>query len=252
FDDNNVTREGEINPKSDLETIKTELCLADLQTLEKQKEPNPNRITLEDKKRSLVFQKAKEILSAGKEIREIKWTDEDREYLSPLFLLTAKPVLFILNIAEKEVSLSINELAEKYKLKEIGNIIPICAKVEMELIDLNPEERKEFLKELGLKQSGLEKMIQACYQLLGLQTYLTAGEKEVRAWTINYGDKAPQAAGVIHTDFEKGFIKAKIVSYQDFVSFKGWKEAAEAGKVRIEGKDYVMQEGDVVEFMVNS
>lgn len=251
FDDSNVVHEGEINPISDLATIKTELCLADLQTLEKQKEPNPNRMTTEDKKRFSVFQKARKILEAGQEIREINWTEEEKSFLNPLFLLTAKPALFVLNVAEKEVSLSAEELAEKYNLKEIGEIIPICAKVEMELADLNPEERKEFLKELGLKQSGLEKMIQAAYQLLGLQTYLTAGEKEVRAWTINRGDKAPAAAGVIHTDFEKGFIKAKIVSYDDFIAFNGWKGAAEAGKVRLEGKDYVMQEGDVVEFMFN-
>jgi len=251
FDDSNVVHEGEINPISDLATIKIELCLADLQTLEKQKEPNPNRMTPEDKKRFSVFKKAKEILEAGQEIREINWTNEEKEYLMPLFLLTAKPALFVLNVAEKEVSLTVDELAEKYNLKKIGEIIPICAKVEMELADLNPEERKEFLKELGLKQSGLEKMIQAAYQLLGLQTYLTAGEKEVRAWTINHGDKAPAAAGVIHTDFEKGFIKAKIVSYDDFIAFGGCKGAAEVGKVRLEGKDYVMQEGDVVEFMFN-
>ena len=225
--------------------------LADLQTLEKQKEPNPNRMTTEDKKRFSVFQKARKILEAGQEIREIDWTEEEKSFLNPLFLLTAKPALFVLNVAEKEVSLSAEELAEKYNLKEVGEIIPICAKVEMELADLNPEERKEFLKELGLKQSGLEKMIQAAYQLLGLQTYLTAGEKEVRAWTINHGDKAPAAAGVIHTDFEKGFIKAKIVSYDDFIAFNGWKGAAEVGKVRLEGTDYVMQEGDVVEFMFN-
>ncbi len=251
FDDSNVVHEGEINPISDLATIKIELCLADLQTLEKQKEPNPNRMTPEDKKRFTVFQKARKILEAGQEIREIDWTEEEKSFLNPLFLLTAKPALFVLNVAEKEVSLMADELAEKYNLKEIGEIIPICAKVEMELADLNPEERKEFLKELGLQQSGLEKMIQAAYKLLDLQTYLTAGEKEVRAWTINRGDKAPQAAGVIHTDFEKGFIKAKIVSYDDFIAFDGWKGAAEAGKVRLEGKDYAMQEGDVVEFVFN-
>jgi len=183
------------------------------------------------------------------EIRNVDLNNEEQEIIKTLFLLTAKQALFVLNIAEKEVGLSEEELINKYHLQEVGEIIPICAKVEMELSDLNPQERKEYLKELGLKESGLEKLIKKAYQILGLQTFLTAGEKEVRAWTIKSGDRAPQAAGIIHTDFEKGFIKAKVVSFTDFVRLGGWKKATEEGKMRLEGKDYVMQEGDVVEFM---
>lgn len=249
FDDADVAREGEVNPKNDFEIIKTELCLADLQTLEKQKEVNPSVATADDKKRWAAILKVKKSLEQGIEVRILDLSSEEQEIIKTLFLLTAKSVLFVLNIAEKEVDLSEEELINKYHLKEVGEIILICAKVEMELSDLNPQERKEYLKELGLKESGLEKLIKKAYQTLGLQTFLTAGEKEVRAWTIKSGDKAPQAAGAIHTDFEKGFVKAKVVSFDDFVRLGGWKKAIEEGKVRLEGKDYVMQEGDVVEFM---
>jgi len=241
FDDADVAREGEINPKNDLEIIKSELCLADLQTLSKQKEVNLSVATADDKKRWAAILKVKKSLEQGIEIRNVD--------LSSLFLLMAKSALFVLNIAEKEVGLSEEELINKYHLQEVGEIIPICAKVEMELSDLNLQERKEYLRELGLKESGLEKLIKKAYQILGLQTFLTAGEKEVRAWTIKSGDRAPQAAGAIHTDFEKGFIKAKVVSFDDFVRFEGWKKATEEGKVRLEGKDYIMHEDDVVEFM---
>jgi GTP-binding protein YchF len=249
FDDADVAREGEVNPKNDFEIIKTELCLADLQTLSKQKEVNPSVATVDDKKRWSAILKVKKALEQGIEIRKMDLNHEEQEIMKSLFLLTAKPALLVLNIAEKEIGLSEKELLEKYHLEEVGEIIPICAKVEMELSDLDPQERKEYLKELGLKESGLEKLIKKAYQILGLQTFLTAGEKEVRAWTIKRGEKAPQAAGVIHTDFERGFIKAKVVSFDDFVKLGGWKKATEEGKIRWEGKDYVMQEGDVVEFM---
>jgi len=249
FDDADVAREGEVSPKNDLEIIKTELCLADLQTLGKQKEVNPSVATPDDKKRWAAILKVKKALEQGIEVRNLDLSSEELEIIRSLFLLTAKPALFVLNIAEKEIGLNEEELMKKYGRQAIGGIIPICAKVEMELVDLNPQERKDYLKELGLKESGLEKLIKMAYQTLGLQTFLTAGEKEVRAWTINRGDKAPQAAGVIHTDFEKGFIKAKVVSFDDFVRLGGWKKATEEGKVRLEGKDYVMHEGDVVEFM---
>jgi len=251
FDDADVAREGEVSPKNDLEIIKTELCLADLQTLAKQKEVNPSVATPDDKKRWATILKVKKALEQGIEVRNLDLSSEELEIIRSLFLLTAKSALFVLNIAEKEIGLSEEELIKKYGLQAIGGIIPICAKVEMELADLNPQERKDYLKELGLKESGLEKLIKMAYQTLGLQTFLTAGEKEVRAWTINQGDKAPQAAGVIHTDFEKGFIKAKILSFEDFIKYDGWKGGADTGKVRIEGKEYVMKEGDVVEFMFN-
>lgn len=249
FDDTNVAREGKVDPKNDFEIIKTELCLADLQTLSKQKEVNPSVATTDDKKRWSAILKVRKALEQGIEVRILDLSSEEQEIIKTLFLLTAKKALFVLNIAEKEVGLGEEELIDKYGLQEVGEIIPICAKVEMELSDLNPQERKEYLKELGLKESGLEKLIKKAYQTLGLQTFLTAGEKEVRAWTIKSGDRAPQAAGAIHTDFEKGFIKAKVVSFDDFVRLEGWKKATEEGRVRLEGKDYVMQEGDVVEFM---
>ena len=207
--------------------------------------------TKEDKKRWEAVLKVKEGLSAGKGVLEQNLSPEELELIKPLFLLTAKPGIIVLNVSENEANVAPGELAAKWHLPENETVIPISAKVEMELSELEVGERKEFLKELGLKESGLEKLIKAGFTLLGLQTFLTAGEKEVRAWTIRKGAKAPEAAGAIHTDFEKGFIKAKIVSYADFFQSHGWKGAAEAGKVRVEGKDYVMNEGDVVEFMFN-
>lgn len=251
FADEKVVREEKVNPQKDLEIIQTELCLADLQTLSKQKEPHPNRATPEEKKKWEAIKKIKEGLDKGRGVLEINLTDEEKKLSKELFLLTAKPALFVLNINESEIDLSEEELRKKYELLPEITFVPICAKIEMELGALNEEERKAYLKELGLAKSGLERLIMEAYRLLGLQTFLTAGEKEVRAWTIVKGDKAPAAAGVIHTDFEHGFIKAKVVSFDDFVQFNGWKGAGEAGKLRLEGKDYVMQEGDVVEFMFN-
>lgn len=251
FEDQNVVRESKIDPQGDFEIIKTELCLADLQTLEKQREPNPSVATKEDKARWQLVLKLRQALEEGIEVRNMDLTDEEKEMVKLLCLLTAKPALFVLNISEKDISLSNKALGEKFGLVEDEKIIPICAKVEMELSELPLEERKEYLKELGLAESGLERLINKGFEVLGLQTYLTAGEKEVRAWTIRKGAKAPEAAGIIHTDFEKGFIKAQVCAYEDFVQYKGWKGVAEAGKVRLEGKDYVMQEGDVVEFKFN-
>jgi len=262
FEDENVARAGSVDPKSDFETVKTELCLADLQTLEKQKEPNPTVATKEEKKRWETIVKLRGQLGEGIEVTRLrqdfggqgKWDEEERKIIKSLSLLSAKPEIFVLNIGEKEVGVGSEKWVGKWDLRSGGvtEVIPICAKIEMELSELLEEERKDFLKELGLKESGLEKLIKKGYEVLGLQTYLTAGEKEVRAWTINKGDTAPKAAGVIHTDFEKGFIKAEIVSYEDFVKYKGWKGAGEAGKVRLEGKEYIMKEGDVVEFKFNN
>lgn len=251
FEDQNVVRESKIDPQGDFEIIKTELCLADLQTLEKQREPNPNVATKEDKARWELILKLRKALEEGIEVRSLSLTEEEQEMAKPLCLLTAKPALFVLNISESDIPLPNKALGEKFGLVEDENIIPICARVEMELSELPREERKEYLKELGLTESGLERLIKKGFEVLGLQTYLTAGEKEVRAWTVRKGAKAPEAAGVIHTDFEKGFIKAQVCAYEDFVQYKGWKGAAEAGKVRLEGKEYVMKDGDVVEFKFN-
>lgn len=262
FEDPNVVREGNIDPQGDFEIIKTELCLADLQTLEKQHEPNPSVATKEEKSRWQAVLKVRKFLEEGIEVRNINLSEEEKEIIKPLFLLTAKLAIFVLNIDEKDIGLSNKALGEKFGLVEDENLIPICAKVEMEISELPAEERKEFLKELGLEQSGLEKLIKKGFEVLSLQTYLTApasaeasarqgAKHEVRAWTIRKGAKAPEAAGVIHTDFEKGFIKAQVVSFEDFVKYGGWKRASEAGKVRLEGKDYEMKEGDVVEFKFN-
>lgn len=259
FSDQNVVRDSEINPFSDFEIVKTELCLADLQTLEKQHEPNPSVATKEDKKRWETVLKIRRGLEDGVEVRMMDLNEEEREIINPLFLLTAKPAIFVLNVSEEDAGKTGGQLKEKWDLgpastqrgEDVGEVIPICAKVEMELSDLLEDERKDYLDELGLLESGLEKLIKKGYEILGLQTFLTAGEKEVRAWTIQKGAKAPEAAGVIHTDFEKGFIKAEVVGYEDFVECGGWKGAAEKGKTRLEGKDYVMQEGDVVEFKFN-
>lgn len=257
FADQNVVREGKIDPQSDFDIVKTELCLADLQTLEKQREPNPSVATKEEKKIWETVLKLRKTLECGCEVRSgagsegEKWDEDEWKIINGLCLLTAKPALFVLNIDEGDVSLSNKALGEKFGLVEDENLIPICAKTEMELADLDPEERKAFLKELGLSESSLERLIKKGYTILGLQTFLTAGEKEVRAWTMRAGAKAPEAAGVIHTDFEKGFIKAEVTSYEDFVKHGGWKGAAEVGKVRLEGRDNVMQEGDVVEFKFN-
>jgi hypothetical protein len=251
FSDGNVVREGEVNPRSDFEIIKTELCLADLQTLEKQREPNSSVATKEEKQRWEITKKLRSALEEGIEIRKLDLTDEEKEVSNYFCLLTAKPAIFVLNVGEEDAGKTVGEIREIWNIGEIGDIIPICAKVEMELSDLVENERRDYLRELNLQESGLERLIKKGFEILGLQTYLTAGEKEVRAWTIKSGDTAPKAAGAIHTDFEKGFIKAQVCSYKDFVEFGGWKKAGEAGKVRLEGKEYIMKEGDVVEFRFN-
>jgi len=251
FEDQNVVRNEPINPQSDFEIVKTELCLADLQTLEKQREPNLLVATKEEKKKWETILRLRERLESGLEIRNEKWEEDEWKVIESLFLLTAKPAIFVLNIDEKEIETGKEKLVEKFGLHDLGEVIPICAKIEMELSDITESERYDYLKELGLLESGLSKLIKKGYEVLGLQTYLTAGEKEVRAWTIKKGAKAPEAAGVIHTDFEKGFIKAEVVGFEDFVRYKGWKGAAEDGKVRLEGQEYVVQENDIIEFKFN-
>lgn len=260
FGDERVVRATAVSPKDDLETIKTELCLADLQTLENQKAPNFSTATKEEKERWETVLKLRETLGAGIEVRNRRWEagarsgmwdENERKVINSLFLLTAKPTIFVLNVDEEELRMIPEQLAEKYNLAGVRPLISVCAKVEMELAELSGEERKEYLAQSGAKESGLEKLIRQGYETLGLQTFLTAREKEVRAWTVRQGAKAPEAAGVIYTDFEKGFIKAQVCDYEDFVKDGGWKGAAEAGHVRLEGKDYAVKEGDVVEFKFN-
>lgn len=244
FSDPNVVKEGSVDPKSDYEVVTSELILKDLETVQKlkaSKKPLPNLPLRKGEERRGLLEKLYDGLDSGKPAREILTTDEEGELAVDLFLLTMKPEILVLNVSEED-------LVRKHE----GEEVVISAKIEAELSSLAEDDAKAYMKELGIAESGLDKLIRKAYETLGLMSFLTAGEVEVRAWTIKRGTKAPQAAGVIHTDFEKKFIKAKVVSYEDFVASGGWKGAAEAGKVRLEGKDYVMREGDVVEFMIGS
>lgn len=231
FNDENVIREGSVAPKDDLETLKTELILKDLETLNK----------IKDQKPASPIEKLNASLNKGILASEAGLTEEEIAVAKELCLLTLKPYIVVYNVSE-------NEIAEKLKNKEA---LVICAKMEAELATLSETEQKEYLQSLELTESGLERVVRLAYKKLGLISYLTTGEKETRAWTIHRGDTAPQAAGVIHTDFEKGFIKAEIVKYGDLITCGGWKQAREAGKARMEGKEYLMQDGDVVEFHFN-
>ncbi|MDP2873788.1 MAG: redox-regulated ATPase YchF [bacterium] len=242
FSDTNVARAGAVDPTSDIETVNTELILADLASVEKRLTSmeavvKTNRAGKEDLTKYATFQKVREGLNAGKLVREMGLTDEEAITTYDLFLLTAKPTLYVRNVDESHLA---EELAK-------GNLV-ISAKIEAELAELPKEEQQEFLAQLGLKESGLERLIRKCYETLGLTTYLTAGPKEVHAWTIKKGTKAPQAAGAIHTDFERGFIAAEVVTYGDLVSAGSYAKVRELGKLRTEGKEYVVQDGDVVEF----
>ncbi|HVE81182.1 MAG TPA: redox-regulated ATPase YchF [Candidatus Dormibacteraeota bacterium] len=250
FHDTNVTHvEGKVDPADDIEIIETELILADLQAIENHL-PKAQADVKKDKssqKKLDALLEAKRILDAGQTLHEAKFESEP---VRDLHLLTAKPFIYVFNIDEAD--LDNNELRGKLSAinKPVQNIF-LCAKVEAELIDMEASESAELLKSLGQKEPGLNGLAKAGYRALGLQTFLTAGPKEVRAWTVRKGATAPEAAGVIHTDFQKGFIKAEVVTYEDLISAGSQAAARAAGKVRLEGKDYVMREGDVVEFRFN-
>ncbi len=228
-----------VDPESDKTVVNTELMLADLQTLEKQQEPKRSA-TKEELIRYSGIEKLRKTLGEGKLAVDCELADEEKVLVKDLQLLTLKPIIYVANVDE-------NELSRVYP----ENTIPISAKIESELSALSENEQKEYLKDLSLQESGLERLIKRAYETLGLISFLTAGEKEVKAWTIKKGMKAVDAAGVIHTDFIKHFIKAEVVSYSDFVTHNGWKGTREAGKTRFEGRDYIVQDGDVVEFKVN-
>lgn len=247
FSDPDVVHvDGRVDPGSDADTIQTELVLADLGTLERAI-PKLEKEAKRDKEKAPNFAVAKRLqewLNEGRRAAELDMSDDERAAAHDLFLLTMKPMLYVANVDEDKVSevpAPINGLTP----------IPICAEVEAELAELDHEEAAEYLESLGLEHSGLETLAQAAYRLLGLQSYFTAGEKEVKAWTVRIGAKAPEAAGVIHSDFERGFIKAKTISYEDYVELGGEAGAREAGRLRMEGKDYVVRDGDVMEFMFN-
>jgi len=245
-DDNVIHVDGKVDPLSDVETIKLELVLADLASAEKavprlEKEAKRDK-TIEPK--IALVNRLVDHLAQGHRAYRMQMTDDERSMLKDLHLLTMKPMLYVANVDESQVGAD---------LPEIDGVkpIPICAKVEADLSELDPGEAAEYLAEIGLVEPGLNALIREAYRLLGLQSYFTAGEKEVRAWTVPIGAKAPQAAGVIHTDFERGFIKAEVVSFDDFVEHGGEKGARDAGRLRLEGKEYVVADGDVVHFKFN-
>ncbi|MBQ7668563.1 MAG: redox-regulated ATPase YchF [Clostridia bacterium] len=249
--------EGSISPLRDVETINLELILADLDMVEKRLE-KAVKAARGDKKFQIevdTLEKAKKVLEAGKSVRTLDLNDEEQEIIRGTFLLTSKPVIYVGNISEEEIATAddnkyFKELKEFAKT-ENSKAIAISAKIEEELSTLEDNEKMEFLKELGVEESGLDKLIKAGYDLLGLISFLTAGEPEVRAWTITKGTKAPQAAGKIHTDIERGFIKAEVVNYDDLIKYGSVNAVKEKGLMRLEGKDYVMQNGDVVLFRFN-
>jgi ribosome-binding ATPase len=253
FEDDDVIKEGAVDPKSDYEVINAELILADLSTAEAV-QSKVKKFTTDTEKSAI--KKLIEGLNTGKPAREIDFEREEKEFISTLFLLSAKPEIVVLNVSEDDYSPNKAEQITRNYADQLGlsqdRFVVISAKIESELAALSDEEQKEYLKDLGLSQSGLEKLIQKAYQTLGLISFLTAGEKEVRAWTVRKGASAPVAAGEIHTDFTKKFIKAEVVSFDDFVENKGWKGAREKGRARLEGKEYIMQDGDVVEFKIGA
>jgi GTP-binding protein YchF len=254
FNDPNVTHvNGNVDPKQDIEIINTELILADVESLTKQIDNLRKKAKGQDKIAIALLALAEKllpVLESGKLANTVELNAEEKEMIKQLQLITAKPVLFVGNISEDQIK-TIDEAAIA---KDLGldRIITVCAKVEAELAQLSEEDSKPFLEEYGLKESGLKRIIQAGYDLLGLQTYFTAGEIEARAWTVKKGATAPQAAGVIHTDFEKGFIKAEVASYEDFITHNGWSGVKEKGKMRLEGKEYIVQDGDVMFFKFNT
>ncbi len=254
-DDNIIHVDGKILPVQDIEVINTELALADLETVERAMLRTQKTARSGDKTaiiESALLERVKQQLNQAKPARALNLTKEEKIMLLQFHLLTFKPTLYVANVSEKgfENNTLLDDV-KKIAAAEKAEVVVICAAIEAEIAELEDEEKKLFLTELNLTEPGLDRLIHAGYKLLGLETYFTAGEKEVRAWTISVGATAPQAAGVIHTDFEKGFIRAEVVSYNDFIQFKGEQGAKEAGKWRLEGKDYIVQDGDIMHFRFN-
>jgi hypothetical protein len=256
FDDENVVHvSGRVDPVADIETIVTELALADLAAVEKAIQREGKRAKAGDKdaqKLVAVLERLLPVLNEGRPARATSFTDDEKLLLKPLCLLTIKPAMYVGNVLEDgfENNPHLDRLRE-FASREGAPVVAVCAKIEAELADLEDADKQAFLEDLGLDEPGLNRLIRAGYDLLGLQTYFTAGVKEVRAWTIHKGDTAPKAAGIIHTDFEKGFIRAQTIAFDDFVALKGEQGAKEAGKQRAEGKDYVVKDGDVLNFLFN-
>jgi GTP-binding protein YchF len=255
FEDANVVHvAGKIDPISDIETIHTELALADLDAVEKQISKHAKLAqTTGDKDAVRLVSALKKVqlaLDAGRPARSVDLSKEEHAVVKPLFLLTMKPTMYVANVAEKGADALLQKVIS-FAEKEKALVVPISAAIESQIADMADEDKQIFLDDLGMKEPGLNRVIRAAYQILGLQTYFTAGPKEVRAWTVRAGATAPQAAGVIHTDFERGFIRAEVIAYEDFVAHGGEQGAKEAGKLRVEGKDYVVRDGDVIHFRFN-
>ena len=260
FEDSNIAHvDGSVNPLRDIETINFELIFADLETVDKRLNKSGKLIKTNDKKyvfETAVLKKIKDSLEKGILSRNMQLENEEKEFLDELYLLTAKPVIYAANVSEEHIAATPDEIPGFVALaelaaKESAEIMVVCAKIEYELSELSQEEQKIFLEDLGLSKSGLETLVEKSYKLLGLISYLTAGPKEVRAWTIPNGTKAPQAAGKIHSDFERGFIKAEVISYSDLINSGDMQHAKEKGLVRQEGKEYVFRDGDIVLFKFN-
>lgn len=257
FEDENVIHvAGRVDPIADIEVIQTELCLADLSTVEKslQRYTKQARAGGDKEAQRLVdvLKKCEAALNEAQPVRSIAFSKEELVVLKPLCLITAKPAMFVGNVSESgfENNPFLDRLRD-YAAKQNAPVVAICAKTEADLADMSDEDKTLFLAEMGQDEPGLNRLIRAAFKLLGLQTYFTAGVKEVRAWTIHVGDTAPQAAGVIHTDFERGFIRAQTIAYDDFVAHGGEQGAKDAGKMRAEGKEYVVKDGDVMNFLFN-
>ena len=246
---------GRIDPIADVEIVDTELALADLATLEKSLERATRAAKSGDKdslRRRTLFEKVRVQLDAAKPVRSLALSEEERRDLRELQLLTAKPVMYVANVAEHGfLDNPLLARLEQRAAAEGALVVPVCAAIEAEIAQLDESERAEFLAELGLAEPGLDRVIRAAYRLLGLETFFTAGPKEVRAWTVRVGSTAPQAAGVIHTDFERGFIRAEVIGFADYITGNGEAGARDAGKLRLEGKEYIVQEGDVMHFRFN-
>jgi GTP-binding protein YchF len=256
FDSSDIIHvSGKVNPQADIEVINTELALADLETVEKGLLKAAKNAKSGDKQATLeknLLERVKTQLDQGKLIRNLTLSDAAKILLEPLHLLTIKPILYIANVTEDGFKNNpYLDQVEKIAKEENAAVVTICAAFEAEIAGLDDKDQKEFLAEMGLEEPGLNRVIHAGYKLLGLQTYFTAGEKEVRAWTVSIGATAPQAAGVIHTDFEKGFIRAEVIAYEDFIKYNGEQAAKEAGKLRLEGKEYIVRDGDVMHFRFN-
>jgi GTP-binding protein YchF len=257
FDDANVIHvAGRVDPVADIEVIQTELCLADLGTVDKSLARYTKAAKSGNDKEAAklvqVLTKAQAHLNEGRPVRTLDLNSEEKALIRQLFLITAKPAMFVGNVDENgfENNPYLDRLRE-YAAKQNAPVVAICAKLEAEMADMGDEDKKMFLAEIGQDEPGLNRLIRAAFSLLGLQTYFTAGEKEVRAWTIHVGDTAPQAAGVIHTDFERGFIRAQTIAFDDYIAHKGEQGAKDAGRMRSEGKEYVVKDGDVLNFLFN-